>query len=131
MAKTPAKTHGEDYERFGHNLAALRNSRGLSQAELADKLGLLQSTYAPYETGTRKVPLSVLIKLSNFFNVPLDDLIGTSNSSNTSNHDLKESERNLLASYRKLNYIGKQKLSERIDELIYLGYVEQYTDSLE
>ena len=38
---------------------------------------------------------------------------------------MKESEKNLISTYRKLNREGKQKLCERADELLDLGYVEK------
>ncbi len=127
MTKTPAKTHGEEYERFGRNLAAMRNKLGLSQYEISEKLGMLQSTYAGYETGTRKIPLSVIVQLSKFFCVEADVLIGLSDyvPPKQSTFDLKESEKNLIITYRKLNREGKQKLCERADELLDLGYVEK------
>ncbi|MBD5547548.1 MAG: helix-turn-helix transcriptional regulator [Lachnospiraceae bacterium] len=127
MTKIPAKTHGEDYERFGRNLAAMRNKIGLSQYEIAEKLGMLQSTYAGYETGTRKIPLSVIVQLSKFFNVEAGVLIGLSDyvPPKQPEFELKESEKNLISTYRKLNREGKQKLCERADELLDLGYIEK------
>ena len=38
---------------------------------------------------------------------------------------MKESEKNLIVTYRKLNREGKQKLFERADELLDLGYIEK------
>lgn len=126
MPKEPAKTHGPEYERFGRNLSELRVASGLSQYEIAEKLGMYQSTYASYETGTRKIPLSVITQLANFFGVSADVLIGLKKSEEKEeNFPLKESERNFIITYRKLNSEGKQKLSERADELLDLGYVQK------
>ncbi|MGN0288414.1 MAG: helix-turn-helix domain-containing protein [Lachnospiraceae bacterium] len=70
-----APTHGPEYEEFGRNLAAARVALGLSQSDIAKSLGMTQSTYAGYETGTRKVPLSVIIQLANYFGKSPDELI--------------------------------------------------------
>lgn len=70
-----APTHGPEYEEFGRNLAVARVALGLSQADIAKSLGMTQSTYAGYETGTRKVPLSVIIQLANYLGKSPDELI--------------------------------------------------------
>ena len=59
--------------------------------------------------------------------VEADVLIGLSDyvPPKQSTFDLKESEKNLIITYRKLNREGKQKLCERADELLDLGYVEK------
>ena len=127
MNKMQAQTRGEDYERFGKNLASLREKLGLSQYDISKKLELSQSTYAGYETGTRKIPLSMIIKLSNFFGVKPDVLIGAEEhiDSSTSLPTLEDDETKLLELYRKLNSKGKKKLFERAEELIDLGYTQK------
>lgn len=130
MAKgRTAESHGPEYLQFGANVAKLRKARGLSQVEIAAALGINQSTYAGWETGTRKVQLSTMLQLSKFFGVSVDSLIGTKELSlpavKDRGFDLKESEKNLVLAYRRLSREGKQKLTERADELIELGYVEK------
>lgn len=119
---------GEEYVEFGKNLAACRNALGLSQAEIARQLGIIQSTYAGWETGTRKVQLSTIIQLANFFHVDVDVLIGTKSLIVPASHDnfiLKESEKAFVLKCRMLNSTGKAKLLERADELLDLGYIEK------
>lgn len=123
-----AEPRGPEYETFGVNLASARKARGYSQAEIASLLGITQSTYAGWETGTRKIQLSTMIQLSSLLNVSIDMLIGTEKlilPEKKDNFELKESEKNLISTYRKLNREGKQKLCERADELLDLGYVEK------
>lgn len=123
------EARGPEYLEFGANLAKLRKARGLSQSETAAALGIIQSTYAGWETGTRKVQLSTMLQLSKFFGVSVDALIGTQKlvipKPEERAFELKESEKNLIITYRKLNREGKQKLCERADELLDLGYVEK------
>ena len=66
---------------FRIRLKELRESRNLSQYELADELGVKQSTVAMWENGTNKPRHSTLIKIARFFNVQIDYISGESNSS--------------------------------------------------
>ena len=47
----------------------------LTQAEVADGINILQSTYSNYEQGTREPNLETLKKLANFFDVSIDYLL--------------------------------------------------------
>ena len=59
------------------NIKILRKSRGLSQALLAEKLGTIQKVITDYETGKSKPPADRLAKLAKFFQVSVDEIIGT------------------------------------------------------
>ena len=54
----------------------LREDRDLTQTELADYLGVRQTTYSKYELGRIEVPVEVLIKLADYYQVSLDYLVG-------------------------------------------------------
>ena len=54
----------------------LREDRDLSQKELAVLLDIHQTTYSDYELGNLNVPIPVLHKLANFYNVSVDYLLG-------------------------------------------------------
>ena len=58
----------------------LREDRDLKQRQLAEFLNCSQRFYSNYELGQRDIPTDVLNKLSNFYNVSVDYLLGlTSN----------------------------------------------------
>lgn len=58
----------------------LREDRDLKQREVAAYLSCSQRVYSNYEMGQRDIPTDVLIKLSDFYNVSIDYLLGqTSN----------------------------------------------------
>ena len=59
---------------FGDRLAALRMARGLSQAELAKKVGITQGAIGNYETGSSPKQ-EIADKLAEFFNIPVADLM--------------------------------------------------------
>ncbi|WP_409342769.1 helix-turn-helix domain-containing protein [Paenibacillus sp. MBLB4367] len=60
---------------FGRRLAELRNQRGMSQYELADRLQLSRGQIANYEQGTREPDFKTLILLADFFEVSLDFML--------------------------------------------------------
>ncbi len=61
-----------------NRLKELRNSRGMKQKVLADILGTTQQNISRYEQDITTVPASVLIVISNYFDVSVDDLLGLS-----------------------------------------------------
>lgn len=67
--------HSPIYKDFGERLSEIRKKSGMTQADIAAKLGTVQSTYSGYELGTRKITLELIISLSKILNVPPDYLI--------------------------------------------------------
>ena len=57
------------------NLKLLRKHKGFSQEEASKSLGLTRSTYSGYENEIAEPGLQNLIAISDFYRVPLDDLI--------------------------------------------------------
>ena len=54
----------------------LREDCDLNQTAVAKMLGMSQTGYSKYETGENDIPTAVLIKLSRFYNVSIDYLLG-------------------------------------------------------
>lgn len=61
---------------FKDRLKQLRNERNLTQKELAEYIGTTRATLASWETGRREPDMETLRKLSEYFNVSLDWLMG-------------------------------------------------------
>lgn len=59
---------------FGKNVAAMRQKRGLTQDQLADKTGLSIDTVGAIEQGRRWARLTTLHKLAKGLNVSIDEL---------------------------------------------------------
>lgn len=57
----------------------LRQDRDLKQKEIAAVLGMSQTGYSKYETGENDIPSAVLIKLSSYYKVSVDYLLGLTN----------------------------------------------------
>lgn len=66
------------YER----LRNIREDLDMTQAEIGQKLCISQRTYAHYEAGTRDIPVEILIKLADIYDVNLDYLVGRTNIKN-------------------------------------------------
>lgn len=64
---------------LGIRLKELREEKGLTQKQLAEKLHLHSVTYLHYEKAQREPPLSVLADMAIFFGVTTDYLLGLSN----------------------------------------------------
>lgn len=60
---------------FGDKLKALRIDNDLTQKELAEKLHINRSTLSNYENIGREPNYTLLIKISNYFNVSTDYLL--------------------------------------------------------
>lgn len=65
-----------EYIEFGAKLRRLRQARHLTQGQLSEIMGISKTSIVNYETATRKVPLALVKKFSEFFNVSMDDLMG-------------------------------------------------------
>ncbi len=63
---------------FGQRLRMLRTEMNLTQADLAKRLGLGESTISFYEADKRSPDFEVLIKISKYFGVTTDFLLGKS-----------------------------------------------------
>lgn len=66
-------------DRMYKRIRDLREDRDLKQRELAEVLNCSQRVYSNYELGQRDIPTDILIKLSQFYNVSVDYLLGLSN----------------------------------------------------
>ena len=68
---------------FQIRLKELRESHGLSQADLARAIHTKQSTVAMWENGTNRPRNVTLEKLANYFGVPTDYLLGRTDEKKT------------------------------------------------
>ena len=61
-------------ERLGHRIARQRRAAGLTQAELAEKVGVQPETISRLETGNRRVSLEMLALISESLSLELYEL---------------------------------------------------------
>ena len=60
------------------HIRELRNQRGMTQDDLAKRLGVSKSVVSSYENGVHLPPYDILIRLSALFGVSCDYLLGVS-----------------------------------------------------
>ncbi|HHU53666.1 MAG TPA: helix-turn-helix transcriptional regulator [Clostridiaceae bacterium] len=61
---------------FSNNLKQLRKQNNLTQLMLSKELGISRSLISHYENGERTPSLAVVKKISSYFKISLDALIG-------------------------------------------------------
>ncbi|MED4840262.1 helix-turn-helix transcriptional regulator [Weizmannia sp. CD-2023] len=91
---------------FGKRLSALRKQKGLSQYELADKLGYSRGQIANYEQGKREPDYETLQKIADFFDVTTDYLLGRTDIRTLNDEDDSLAEINKLIKEYGIEKIG-------------------------
>lgn len=69
---------------FSERLKKLRKDTGLTQVDVANKLGISQQAYASWERGIKKPTQENLVKLSKILYVSVDYLLGNTENKQTS-----------------------------------------------
>jgi len=113
---------------FKDMLKYYRKRDGLSQAELARKLGLRPSTISMYEVGEREPNFETEERIADFFNVDLNTLRGKDIEREAvvkMQRTLSDDESALIDDYQKLNGLGKEKARDYITDLT---EQKKYTD---
>ena len=57
----------------------MREDNDLTQQQISEVLLCDQSLYSKYERGERDIPISLLIKLADYYNTSIDYLVGRTN----------------------------------------------------
>lgn len=70
---------------FSERLKDLRKQAGLTQVDVAEKLGISQPAYASWERGVKKPTQENLVKIAQILNVSVDYLVGNFSEENTNN----------------------------------------------
>jgi transcriptional regulator with XRE-family HTH domain len=65
------------YERLGQRLAERRKARGITQVQLAERLGVAQQTLAHYEGGTVRIAIATLADAAQALDTTVETLLGS------------------------------------------------------
>lgn len=65
------------FVRLGQRIAEVRKEAGLTQVEVAGRLGVSQQTINGFERGRRRVPVSTLLDLARMLDCSVEDLVAT------------------------------------------------------
>lgn len=110
----------------GRRLARIRRDRGLSQRELADRLGVGQPVVSNYERGARGLSSELIIRIAGILEVSADELLGLK-SSKTNGRELRQP---FLRRLRKVDTLsqGEQRaLLQTIDAFLTRAEVRKST----
>ena len=106
---------------FSTRLAQLREELGLTRKEVAEKLNIDQTTYGKYELSKRQPDYDTLQKISSFYNVSVDYLLGRTNVRNSNNNvdeDFPDDVKVLMRSVSKLTDKQKEIVKRLVQEFI-------------
>lgn len=67
---------------YYHRLKDLREDSDLTQKQVAEFLVCNRQVYARYERGLREIPVSMLIKLADFYKTSVDYILGRTDNPN-------------------------------------------------
>jgi len=124
-------------ESVGENIKKVRKSKGLTQKELAEMLGVSQQTVAQYERTDKMPKIKTIKTIAEVLNVPVDTIIfsypdgqgyelmfeNAQKEAKAANDKIIKNE--FIKYYDKLNSSGKLKAIERVHELT---LIKKYTD---
>lgn len=108
-------------------LIELRKKRGMSQEELADKIGVSQKSVSKYEKQDVRPSWEAMLNIANLFNVSIDYLLGRENIDPTAANlltasppipSLSENATMLLENYEKLNKEDQAYILGKTIELV-------------
>lgn len=89
--------------KFSDNLRLLRTKHRLSQKEIGDIVGVTSQAVSKWENGIAEPDNDSLLKLSNYFNVSTDYLLGKNNEENQSIKYDNDLEKALFSKGKELN----------------------------
>lgn len=112
---------------FGKRLATLRKQKGLSQYELAKRLGFTRGQISNYEQGTRQPDFDTLEKIANFFECSVDYLLGRSNDPRLSADEDKEVDKKVKELMEIIESMPEEKRNEMKEKI--LAYARGLADA--
>lgn len=95
---------------FSKNIRKHRLEKGLSQAELAKAAGVSQGTWFQYENGNRIIRLDALIRISDYLQIPILELL-----QGKTQPVLSPENQAFLRKYAKLDKRGRKTVEELMD----------------
>lgn len=77
-------------KKIGSFLKELRNEKGITQEQAAEKFGVTQRTVSRWETGNNMPDISMLVYLAEFYDVDVREIIDGERKSEAMNEEVKE-----------------------------------------
>lgn len=109
---------------IGNRIKEIREKTGLTQTELAKKLGLTRSGVNAWEMGVSIPSAQYLIGLANMFNVSTDYLLGLDQKETIDVSNLADDEKSII--YSIMDYFNQRRHTFCISEEDFLPILEEY-----
>jgi transcriptional regulator with XRE-family HTH domain len=110
-ASTPSTEHGE-------RLAALRKAAGLSQAQLADAVGIPARSVTFYERKALSLPSHLVTKFSTVLGVPVEQVLGVAAKNGSAKRGPKSELERRLENVRRLPRTEQKRILQVVDALL-------------
>ena len=117
MARKSAETPTVDAKAIGRRLREFRNRRALSQAKLAELVGVTQTLVSDYEIGRLRLHAGLVMRFAKALHVTADELLGLKESKE--NGFLKD--RRFIRRFQEIDKLSrseKQTLLKTIDHFL-------------
>jgi len=75
MAKKSTAKNTSETESFGQRLARLRKERGLTQVEIAERVGIIQVLVSDYERGKLRLNAEMVVRFADALEITADELL--------------------------------------------------------
>lgn len=108
-------------EEIAKNLLFYRKKKGLTQKELAEKLGVKNTAVSNWESGNNSMDIEMLFRVCEIFGVTLNDMYGKYSVSKSSNLGISGEAQKIGAAY--------DKATPKEQQLVRLTLEEYLTDA--
>lgn len=112
-----------DQVKIGNYLKTVRKNKGLTQEELAEKLGVSRRSVSRWETGANLPDIDLMIELADFYDVDLRDMLTGKTEDEPVDQQLKETAL-MVAEYGNEE---KLKITRRFHILFFFGCLAMIT----
>ena len=102
-------------EEIAKNLLFYRKKAGLTQKELAVKLGVKNTAVSNWESGNNSIDIETLFSACEIFGVTLNDMYGRYSIEKSRPAVLSADEERLLVAFRQLNPQGQEYILQTLD----------------
>ena len=104
-------------KKIGSFLQALRKEQGLTQEQLAERIGVARRTVSRWETGANLPDLDVLVELSDFYAVDLRELLDGERRDQKMDKELQET----VLKVAEYSNAGKERIKKVVNAYFVLG----------
>ena len=108
-----------DQVKIGRYLQELRKEKGLTQEQLADKMGVARRTVSRWETGNNMPDLDILIELSDLYEVGLRELLDGERKSEDMNKEMEET----VLKVAEYSNEEKTRFTQRLHWMFVAGFI--------